>query len=153
MLAALIALAPSAVLAANPVRNDMESFFRALQRPDSPNHWLVAPAAYAVRPDAVAPVFEVPVAVLHAAFRAVIRDRPRVEVVAESAGGLHLVAATALFGFRDDVYVHFIVWSPRQSTLAIYSASRTGYWDLGTNRRRVEDWLSRLPAAVAAQGR
>ena len=63
--------------------------------------------------------------------------------------GLHIVLTSAVFSFKDDVRVHVIALSPQQSTLALYSASRVGYWDLGTNRRRVEDWLARLQNALS----
>lgn len=128
----------------------MESFFRALQRPDTPNHWLVAPVDFAVRPDAAAPVFAFPAAAVHAALRMVIRQTKGAVIHGETADGLHVVVTSAIFGFKDDVRVHVIPLSSQQSTLAIYSASRVGYWDLGANRRRVEDWLVRLPIALSA---
>jgi uncharacterized protein (DUF1499 family) len=127
----------------------MESFFKTLRRPDSPNHWLVAPADFTPGPDAVAPVFAVPAATLRAAFMAVVGQTRGANVVTETADGVHVVVATPVFGFRDDLRVQFIALSPQQSTLALYSASRTGYWDLGTNRRRVEDWMTRIQPALA----
>lgn len=130
----------------------MQAFFSILRRPASPNHWLVAPAAFVVKPDAVAPVYGVSAARLREAFGMVVRQTPRAVVSAETADGLHVVVTTAVFGFKDDLRVQFIAVSPQQSTLALYSASRAGYWDLGTNRRRVEDWLARLAAVVAGTG-
>jgi uncharacterized protein (DUF1499 family) len=133
-------------------RSGMQAFFATLKRPDSPNHWLAAPAGFVVKPDAVAPVYGVSAATLREAFGAVLRQTPRAVVVAESADGLHVVVTTAVFGFKDDLRVQFIAVSPQQSTLALYSSSRAGYWDLGTNRRRVEDWLARLSAVIAGSG-
>jgi uncharacterized protein (DUF1499 family) len=125
------------------------SFFINLRRPDSPNHWLLAPADFVAKPDAVAPVFAVPAAALRAAFMAVVQQTRGANIAAETADGVHVVVATPVFGFRDDLRVQFIVLSPQQSTLALYSASRTGYWDLGTNRRRIEDWMTRLQSTLS----
>lgn len=127
----------------------VDLFFRTLQRPDSPNHWLVAPAGFAVKPDAVALVYALPAPRLREAFTAMLRAQPRVAIAAEHGDGLHAVATSAVFRFDDDIRVQFIALSAQQSTLAIYSASRVGYWDLGANRRRVEDWLARLQAQIA----
>lgn len=159
----LLALAPAAMgEAAAPVapgaldgggnRPGMQAFFDTLKRPASPNHWLAAPAGFVVKPDAVTPVYGVPAARLREAFGVVLRQTPRTAVAAETADGLHAVVTTAVFGFKDDLRVQFIAVSPQQSTLALYSASRAGYWDLGTNRRRVEDWLARLAAVLAGTG-
>jgi len=130
---------------------DIEQYFQNLRRPDSPNHWLVAPAGFPGKPDAVAPVFAVPAAVLRESFMAMLLQTPGVAVTGETATGLHLVATTRVFRFRDDIRVQFIVIGPKQSTLALYSASRAGYWDFGTNRRRIEDWLARTAAALEAR--
>ncbi|MDP2399417.1 MAG: DUF1499 domain-containing protein [Burkholderiales bacterium] len=130
---------------------DIEPYFRNLQRPASPNHWLAAPAGFPGNPDAPAPVFAVAHSVLREAFRAVVMQTPGAAVGSESATGMHVVVSTRIFRFRDDVHVQFLQLGPRQSTLALYSASRTGYWDLGTNRRRVEDWLARTEAALRAR--
>lgn len=126
----------------------MTSWFSTLQRPDSPNHWLVAPADFVAKPDAVAPEFALPAPQLREQFIAMLRDLPRVEIVAQSADFLHVVSTTAVFRFRDDVRVQFIALGPERSTLAIHSASRVGYSDFGTNRRRIEEWLARLQQAA-----
>lgn len=130
--------------------SSMKPFFKTLQRPDSPNHWLAAPADYAVKPDVVAPVFAVPAAALHAAVKTVVRQTQGAAIDTETADGLHIVFTSAIFSFKDDVRVHVIPLAPQQSTLALYSASRVGYWDLGANRRRVEDWLARLQMVISA---
>jgi len=147
-MAQTVAAGAAAVHDAGRMTPDMDSFFKTLKRPDSPNHWLVAPADFAVKPDAVAPHFAVPAAALRAAFKAVVQQTKGADVVAETADGAHIVVTTAVFGFKDDLRVQFIALSPQQSTLALYSASRTGYWDLGTNRRRVEDWMIRIRSTL-----
>lgn len=124
-------------------------FFRHLKRPDSPNNWLVAPADFAVKPDAVAPVFDAPVAVLREAVRAVALQAQQTELVLESADGMHIAVTTPLMRFVDDVWILFIAAGPQRAAIAIYSASRVGYWDLGTNRRRVRQWLAGIEEALA----
>ena len=122
----------------------LDTFFDRLERPGSPNNWLVAPADFLVKPDDVAPVFGVPMAALHGAFKAIVLRSDGVEVVKESANGIHIIATTRLMRFKDDVWALFIPVTPYRSTLALYSASRAGYWDMGTNRRRVETWIAYL---------
>lgn len=129
----------------------IENYFSTLQRPASPNHWLVAPAGFPGKPDATAPVFAVPVTVLREAFKTVVAQSPGAVVAEETATGMHVIVTTRVFEFRDDVRARFIELGPQQSTLALYSASRVGYWDLGTNRRRIEDWLARTAAALASR--
>ena len=143
-MARTVAAGATAVDDAGHMNPSMESFFKTLKRPDSPNHWLAAPADFTVKPDAVAPVFAVPAAALREAFKAVVQQAKGAAIATETADGLHVVVTTAVFEFKDDIRVQFIALSPQQSTLALYSASRVGYWDLGTNRRRVDDWMSRI---------
>ena len=149
-MAQTVAPGANAVHDAGPMSQKMETFFKTLKRPGSPNHWLVAPADFAVEPDAVAPVFAVPAAELGAALKTVIHQTRGAAIHAEGVDGLHVVVTSAIFSFKDDIRIHLIPLSSRQSTLALYSASRVGYWDLGANRRRVEDWLTRLPMALSA---
>ena len=128
----------------------LDNYFRTLKRPDSPNTWLIAPANFVIKPDAVAPVFDAPVAKLRESFRSVMATLEHTEVVAESADGAHIVATTPVMRFKDDVRVLFIPVGERNSTIALYSASRTGYWDLGANRRRLEKWLEEIRNALAS---
>ena len=67
--------------------------------------------------------------------RACIRRQPRARIVAERARYLHAEFRSAWMGFVDDVEL-FIV--PDQHEIHFRSASRTGYSDLGVNRKRME---------------
>ena len=60
---------------------------------------------------------------------------PRTTVVTKTEDYLHAESRSALFGFVDDVEFQL---RPADKTIAVRSASRLGYWDLGVNRRRVE---------------
>ena len=64
-----------------------------------------------------------------------MRDWPRAQLVTQTANYLHMEVRTALFRFVDDVEFY---WNADESLIHIRSASRLGYSDLGTNRRRLE---------------
>jgi uncharacterized protein (DUF1499 family) len=49
---------------------------------------------------------------------------------------LHATYTSSLFGFVDDVEFSF---DDEKKIIHVRSASRTGYYDLGVNRRRVEE--------------
>jgi uncharacterized protein (DUF1499 family) len=129
--------------------------FDTLSPPDSPNNWLVAPLDFApAPPDETAPIFTVPAERLARTWMRVVRQQPRTTVVAVSKDGLQIEAEqrSAVFGFADRISVRFVPLDPDRSTLIAYSRSEVGYWDLGVNRRRLQDWLSALKAKMAAAG-
>ncbi len=67
----------------------------------------------------------------------------------ESNGGyvpllrISFIAVTPLMKFKDDVYVQAVPvdGDPARSSVAVYSASRIGYSDMGTNAKRVKELL------------
>lgn len=79
------------------------------------------------------------------ALKQVLAGQPRVRVIAETPNYLHAEFRTPLCRFVDDV--EFLVVDGEQ-VIHVRSASRVGYSDLGTNRRRIEA-LRREFAAVA----
>ena len=64
-----------------------------------------------------------------------MRGWPRTRLVRQTANYLHVEVRTFLFRFVDDVEFY---WDQESSLIHIRSASRLGYSDLGTNRRRLE---------------
>tara|TARA_A100001391_G_scaffold74115_3_gene47941 strand:- start:854 stop:1192 length:339 start_codon:yes stop_codon:yes gene_type:complete len=66
---------------------------------------------------------------------AVLEDWPRVSHRAVGPARVEARFTTRVLRFVDDVtfYVH------EDGVIEVRSASRLGYWDLGANRRRVED--------------
>ena len=60
---------------------------------------------------------------------------PRTKIVAESDHTLRAECTSAIFRFVDDVEFEL---RPEQEIIAVRSASRVGYSDLGANRRRIE---------------
>ena len=77
--------------------------------------------------------------------RAVVAAMPDTRVVAASASRLHSEATSEIFGFVDDLELQLRV---SQGIIAVRSASRLGYGDMGVNRRRVEE----LRKALVARG-
>jgi uncharacterized protein (DUF1499 family) len=96
--------------------------WNVLSPPDRPNNWLLAPESdNLVRRGEVAPIFNVGPEILASTWKKVIEEQPRVQILAVS-----------------------IAMPEQRSTLAVYSRSTVGYWDLGVNRRRVQEWVRSL---------
>jgi uncharacterized protein (DUF1499 family) len=66
---------------------------------------------------------------------ALIASRPRMRIVSTAGDYLHLEEKSRLLGFVDDVEFHL---RPSKGVIAVRSASRSGYFDLGVNRKRIE---------------
>ncbi len=79
------------------------------------------------------------------AVHGVLSTLPGVHIVTDSADYLHAECESTVFGFVDDVELHL---RSVEGVIAVRSASRLGYSDLGVNRRRVE----RLRAMLARLG-
>lgn len=75
----------------------------------------------------------------------VLDTLPGVHIVTDSADYLHAECESAVFGFVDDLELHL---RSLEGVIAVRSASRLGYFDLGANRHRVE----RLRAMLAGLG-
>ncbi|MBU6372828.1 MAG: DUF1499 domain-containing protein [Alphaproteobacteria bacterium] len=128
--------------------------FATLERPPSPNTYLVAPPGLcrAAEPELAAPKFPQAAPVVRDAFFRMAAKQPRVTYGAKDDTGLQyeLVQRSALFRFPDTITVRFIPLAEGGSTLAIYSRSQVGYSDMGVNRKRVQAWLAALDAEVRA---
>lgn len=70
------------------------------------------------------------------ALKDVVRTMPRTKLVAEDESYLHYEFTSLLLRFVDDV--EFLL-DDENKTLHFRSASRTGYGDLGVNRKRMEE--------------
>ncbi len=73
------------------------------------------------------------------ALKEVIRALVRTNLVEEDESYLHYEFTSLLFRFVDDVEFLF---DEETKTIHFRSASRTGYGDLGVNRRRMEELRS-----------
>lgn len=65
-----------------------------------------------------------------------------------SEGRIEAVAATRWFGFQDDVVIRVSPAADRGSILDIRSVSRVGLSDIGTNARRIRDFLKSFSASA-----
>jgi uncharacterized protein (DUF1499 family) len=70
------------------------------------------------------------------ALKAIIRSLPRTKLAEEDETYLHYEFTSLLLRFVDDVEFLF---DDETKMIHFRSASRTGYGDLGVNRRRMED--------------
>lgn len=71
----------------------------------------------------------------------VIETQPRTKVTLINATQLSAEVSSRVFGFVDDLDLEFRAGT---GSVAVRSASRTGYWDLGANRSRVENLRTAL---------
>lgn len=60
------------------------------------------------------------------------------------------LARSRILRFPDTIDVLVIERSENQATLALYARSQIGLGDFGVNRARIERWLARIAARVAA---
>ena len=72
----------------------------------------------------------------------------RARIVRSADDYLHAEFRSAVFGFVDDMEFYF---SP-PGTIEVRSASRTGYYDFGVNRERVEAVRARFASTPKAAG-
>lgn len=69
------------------------------------------------------------------ALKTAIASMPRMKLVEEDEAYLHYEFSSLLLRFVDDVE---LIFDDETKTIHFRSASRTGYGDLGVNRRRME---------------
>ena len=111
--------------------------------PSSPNCVCSDDARSSHRVDAFA--LALPPAEAWAALREAVAALPRTRVVSDHGDYLHAECRSPLLGFVDDLELHL---RRDAGVVAVRSASRVGYSDLGVNRRRVDD----LRAALVQRG-
>jgi uncharacterized protein (DUF1499 family) len=73
--------------------------------------------------------------IVWAGVRSAVQAMPRIRIVFLTDDRLHAECRSAVFGFVDDLELELRA-EGRQ--IAVRSAARSGSWDLGVNRRRVE---------------
>lgn len=93
------------------------------QAPPGDSHY-IAPFSFSGPPEAAL-----------ARLKAALQAQPRTRIVAEAPGYLHAEARSLIFRFVDDL--EFFL-EPGAGLIQIRSAARSGYYDFGVNRRRME---------------
>ncbi|MGY6411791.1 MAG: DUF1499 domain-containing protein [Alkalilacustris sp.] len=118
---------------------------RTAAKPDSPNSWLIR----SVGGDAPAPEFALGPAELAEVVDGVILAQPRTQRIAGSPEDGHItyVTRTQWMGYPDYVSVR-VYPTATGASLAVFSRSRFGHSDLGVNRKRLEEWMAAIEAAV-----
>jgi uncharacterized protein (DUF1499 family) len=95
--------------------------------------------------DVIAPlVLSVPPAKAWPAIRKAVTAMPRCQIIQETDNYVHAECRSAIFRFVDDLEIQL---RPDEGIAAVRSASRTGYSDMGVNRKRVESLRADLVAA------
>lgn len=77
-----------------------------------------------------------------------VSELPRSAIVRKDSRYLHAECRSQLFGFIDDLEFHL---RPEQKIIAVRSSSRSGYYDFGVNRSRIEKLRQTLREAGAVQ--
>jgi uncharacterized protein (DUF1499 family) len=96
------------------------------------------------------PRFAVSVDALWRAWLDLAARMPRTRLIAQNEGehrSFH-IQRSLVFRFPDLVRAEIIDLETGQSTIAIDSRARYGYYDFGVNRQRVETWLAELVEAI-----
>lgn len=121
-----------------------------IERPNSPNSALAAPAGTQPLPDIVTPTYDVPASQLYAAVVITAAAQERTFLAAEypEQRQVHFVARSAVLNFPDLVAAQVGDTAPGHSTLVLYSRSVYGYSDFGVNRQRVIAWLAALQSNI-----
>jgi uncharacterized protein (DUF1499 family) len=122
-----------------------------LRDPIPGNAFLACPPGYCAATALKSPVFALPVDRLIGKWAQMIAGEPGVVQIEDQPGAhrIVLIQHTPLLRFPDIVTVEFVALAPDRSSLAIYSRSRYGRGDFGTNRQRVLRWLSEIEQRVA----
>lgn len=121
-----------------------------LERPSSPNTYLVCPAERTTAAvDREPPIYELAPGELEQIWLEALAEEPRLSRRgAEPERRRYLfVQRTRVLRFPDVIQLEVLDVPPDRATLCLYSRSIYGYGDLGTNRARVEDWLARIGPA------
>lgn len=80
----------------------------------------------------------------------VINSMDHVRIVTIKGNYIHAEFTSALFRFVDDVEFYF---DDANKIIHLRSASRVGYYDLGVNRRRIENIRGRFIASITYEKR
>lgn len=101
--------------------------------PDSPN--CVSSDAQDAKHQIAPLKFTIPVPEAWQIVQEQVARLPRTTVVTSKPGYLQAECRSAVFGFVDDLELQL---RAEQGVIAVRSAARTGYYDFGANRKRVE---------------
>lgn len=128
--------------------------FHQLDRPSTPNYFLVCPDDLCSGSHQTAnPIFPVPVEQLQTAWLTVIEQQPRLSLLAHNPKSRQWIyrQRTPVFKFPDIIHVQLVPVDESHSTLFLYSHAQYGYSDFGVNRRRLQAWLEQLEQQLTSK--
>jgi|SRR5579872_4317747 len=119
---------------------------RELRDPLPGNSFLACPPDYCSATAAPSPIFALAADRLEQDWRQMLASEPGIVIIADESAQHRLIVIqhTRLLRFPDIVTAEFVALNGDRSGVAVYSKSRYGSGDFGTNRRRVLAWLDRL---------
>ena len=123
---------------------------RDIDRSTSPNDALACPPGICrANSDFESPVFAIGKTKLTDIALTAFKAQPRTELVRRDSAldQMVFVQRSRLFGFPDTIWIQGETID-EQASIIIYSRSNYGYWDLGVNRERVQNWLEILGQAI-----
>ncbi|SNB65472.1 Protein of unknown function [Arboricoccus pini] len=115
-----------------------------VERSSTPNDYLACLAsACQAEVDVPTQIFVAPATKLFQAWRDVIAAQPRTVIrnVDEKRLLLSAEESSPVFGLVDELALKVIPVSETTSTFALYSRSRSGFFDFGANKSRVADLI------------
>lgn len=124
--------------------------FSTFRRAPKPNNWLVLPDGFEAveSADMASPRIALSPDELFVKLEGLVGSRRDWKLVDKDAGArrLRFIAVTRLLRFKDDIDIAVLpaAGAAGESEVAIYSRSRIGYSDLGTNAKRVKEILAAI---------
>ncbi len=134
---------------------DMNIDFETFTPPHSPNYALVCP--YHVSRDIchqTAPKFSFDVKTLQENWQQFIVKESNITVLADAPENqAWYVQKTRFLGFPDYIVVVFYDLGEGESTVAMYSRSKYGYYDFGVNQKRLARWMECFQQKASSKSR
>ena len=125
--------------------------FARLTKAPTPNQYLICPPSVCTleTSDEKAKNYPLDAVTLKLKFIAAV-GAENVEIVENADNVLRFIVRTPFFKFPDTVSLAFFP-TDNGSTFAIYSRSQIGYFDLDTNKNRVQKWLKKLASLISEE--
>lgn len=125
--------------------------FKQLTLSNKPNFYLVCPPAYCnIKSNAISKTYPIGVIKLVDLWREIISEQPKLRLLNSDPekNQYQYVQYSKVFKFPDYIDIEFIPIADNQSTLAIYSRARFGYYDFQVNKKRVIHLLNLIETSV-----
>ena len=121
--------------------------FKAIPITESKNYHLICPPEYCnIDPNEISPIYSVDIQSVDYHWQEVMEKEPRIINIAgdEKKHQYTYVQRSKYLRLPDTINVQIIPMDNNHTTLAIYSKSKYGYSDFGSNKARIDDLLVKL---------